>query len=337
MCERAWLSAKVLRDARTNPRQVLQTSGSEPSIPAAKSGVYCAMLAQSDLAAPYIELLKKSLVNELYIENEARIVLVVDSLLNRRAFELGHLYGITRETALFSLLRKAKEDGSSIILRTRKPDGTSAPVAEMRNFTEVAHTMVGRKRLDNLQYCIEIILSDGIPGDLLEAGVWRGGACIFMRGVLAAYAVTDRSVWAADSFEGVPRSTHPNDAGVDLSAGVLPVLAVPIEQVQELFSRYGLLDAQVRFLKGWFKETLKDAPIDRLALLRLDGDLYESTMDTLVPLYDKVSPGGFVIVDDYHSCAPCQCAVDEFRATRNIAAPLREIDKQSVYWRKDAT
>jgi hypothetical protein len=281
-------------------------------------------------------LLKKSLVNELYIENEARIVLVVDSLLNRRAFELGHLFGINRETVLFSLLRKTKEDGSSIILRTRKPDGTSAPVAEMRNFTEVAHTMVGTKRLDNLQSCIETIVSDGIPGDLLEAGVWRGGACIFMRGVLAAYGVTDRTVWAADSFEGVPRSTHPNDAGVDLSADVLPVLAVPLEQVQELFARYGLLDAQVRFLKGWFKETLKDASIDRLALLRLDGDLYESTMDTLVPLYDKVSPGGFVIVDDYYSCAPCQRAIDEFRIARTIAALLRKIDEQSVYWRKDA-
>src|SRR5437773_11324566 len=208
------------------------------------------MPSKTDLAGRYIALLKKSLINELYIENEARVVLVVDSLINRRPFELGHLYGIGREVALLALLRKAKDDGSSVILRTRKPDGTSAPVAEMRNFTEVAHTMVGRKRLDNLQYCIETILSDGIHGDLLEAGVWRGGACIFMRGVLVAYAVTDRSVWAADSFEGVPRSTHPNDAGVDLSVGVLPVLAVPLEQVQELFSRYGLLDAQVRFLKG---------------------------------------------------------------------------------------
>jgi len=85
----------------------------------------------------------------------------------------------------------------------------------------------------------------------------------------------------------------------------MPVLAVPLEEVQALFRRYDLLDAQVRFLKGWFKDTLAGAPIERLALLRLDGDLYESTMDALVPLYDKVSPGGFVIVDDYYSCAPC--------------------------------
>jgi O-methyltransferase len=292
------------------------------------------MLARSEIAARYIALLKTSLVDELYIENEARIVLVVDSLLNRRSFELGHLFGIARETALFALLQKAKEDGSSIVLRTRQADGTSVEVGQMRNFTELAHTMIGKKRLDNVQSCIESILSDAIPGDLLEAGIWRGGACIFMRGILAAYGVTDRTVWAADSFEGVPPPTHAADTGVDLSAAVLPILAVPLEQVQALFERYGLLDAQVRFLKGWFKDTLKDAPIDRLALLRLDGDLYESTTDALVPLYDKVSPGGFIIVDDYHSCEPCRRAIDEFRATRDIAVPLIKIDAQSVYWRK---
>src|SRR5207248_8332186 len=109
-----------------------------------------------------------------------------------------------------------------------------------------------------------------------------------IRGILAAYGITDRTVWAADSFAGVPPPTHPQDREVDLSAGVLPVLAVPLEEVQELFKRYDLLDAQVRFLKGWFKDTLVDAPINRLAMLRLDGDLYESTMDALVPLYGKV-------------------------------------------------
>ena len=184
-------------------------------------------------------------------------------VLNRRPFELGHLYGIDREAALFSLLRKAKDDGSSVILRTRKLDGTSVPVAEMRNFTELSHTMVGKKRLDNIQYCIETVLADEIPGDFLEAGVWRGGACIFMRGVLAAYGIAARTVWAADSFAGVPPPTHPQDDGIDLSTGILPVLAVRLEEVQALFKRYDLLDAQVRFLKGWFKNTLAAAPIER--------------------------------------------------------------------------
>ncbi len=287
-----------------------------------------------DPAARYIALLKSSLLNELYIENEARIVLVVDCLLNRRNFELGHLFGIRRETQLLALLRQAKDNGSSVMLKTRLADGTLIPVAQMRNFTELSHTMIGRARLDNLQYCIETVLREQVPGDLLEAGIWRGGASIFMRGVLAAHGVDDRCVWAADSFEGVPKSTLPQDSECNLSVDVLPVLAVPLDEVRELFGRYGLLDDRVRFIKGWFKDALPAAPIERLAVLRLDGDLYESTRDALVPLYDKVSSGGFVIVDDYHSVASCGRAVDDFRAERRIAEPLQRIDKQSVFWRK---
>src|SRR5262249_42859847 len=150
------------------------------------------------------------------------------------------------------------------------------------------------KRLDNIQFAIETILEENIPGDLIETGIWRGGAVIFMRGVLAAYGIVDRIVWAADSFEGVPPPTYPQDANLDLSPRVYPFLVVSLEQVSELCARYDLLDGQVRFLKGWFKDTLRTAPIEKLAMLRLDGDLYESTIDALDPLYAKVSDGGFV-------------------------------------------
>jgi O-methyltransferase len=292
------------------------------------------LLAKTDLSQKYIELLKKSLVNELYIENEARIVRVADLLLKKHPVSFDDLYSIGLQKELLQTLWSVKENGDTISFNIKQPDGTSVYVREMRNFTELAHTMIGRKRLDNIQYCVETVLEDAIPGDLIETGVWRGGACIFMRGLLVAYDVTDRRVWAADSFEGVPRPTYAEDAGFDISASVLPVLAVPIEQVRELFNRYGLLDDQVRFLKGWFKDTLHAAPMDALSVLRLDGDLYESTMDALRPLYDKVTRGGFIIVDDYFSCAPCKRAVDEFRAVRDIAAPLQQIDEQSVYWRK---
>jgi hypothetical protein len=155
-----------------------------------------------------------------------------------------------------------------------------------------------------------------------------------MRGILYAYGVTDRLVWAADSFKGVPPPTLPEDDGFDISASVYPFLKVNIVQVWELFEAYGLLDDQVKFLKGWFKDTLETAPIEKLALLRLDGDLYESTMDALNPLYSKVSPGGFIIVDDYFSCPPCGRAIDEFRAKHDISDELIRIDDHSVYWRK---
>jgi O-methyltransferase len=200
-----------------------------------------------------------------------------------------------------------------------------------------AETMLGSARLDNVQQCATTVLEDGVPGDFLEAGVWRGGAVILMRAVLEAYGDPDRVVWAADSFEGLPK---PDDASYPADAGDThwqwDQLAVSEEQVRENFERYGLLDDRVRFLKGWFSDTLGDAPVDRLALLRVDGDMYGSTMDVLRPLYPKLSPGGFLIVDDYGdpNLAGCKQAVDDYRAEHGIADEIVPIDNMGIYWRK---
>jgi len=201
------------------------------------------------------------------------------------------------------------------------------------DWPSICYSMAGLKRLDNLQACIERALQDGVPGDFIETGVWRGGACIFMRAVLEVHQVRDRSVWLADSFEGLPAPSVDADKHyVDLSEN--PYLAVSLEDVKSNFGRFGLLNEQVKFLKGWFKDTLGTAPIKQLAILRLDGDMYESTMDALNALYQKVSNGGFVIVDDYHSWQTCKRAVDEFRAQKGIHDPIEEIDGMAIFWRK---
>jgi O-methyltransferase len=111
------------------------------------------------------------------------------------------------------------------------------------------------------------------------------------------------------------------------------VLAVSRDQVEDNFRRYGLLDGRVKFLAGWFKDTLPTAPISRLAVLRLDGDLYESTAQTLNALYDKLSPGGYVIVDDYQ-LAPCVSAIHDFRKARGIDDEIHDIDGMGVFWRR---
>lgn len=207
---------------------------------------------------------------------------------------------------------------------------------EGKDWPAEAETMVGLARLANLRSCIEAILADDVPGDILEAGVWRGGASIFMRGVLAAHGVDDRTLWLADSFEGLPPpdvANFPQDS--KLALHTFNYLAVSQEQVQSNFEKYDLYDErQVRFLKGWFKDTMPSAPIDRLALLRLDGDMYESTIQVLEGLYDKVSPGGFVVVDDYSSFPECKQATDDFRRDRNINDPIEKIDWSGVFWRK---
>jgi hypothetical protein len=202
--------------------------------------------------------------------------------------------------------------------------------------------MIGLPRLNNIQACVEDVIRNGIEGDLIETGVWRGGATIFMRAILKAHGVTDRTVWVADSFEGLPAikaddALYAQDAidvaGMNEGGPLQLGLAVSLERVKENFAKFDLLDDQVLFLKGWFSDTLPAAPIKKLAILRLDGDMYQSTMDALNALYSKVSEGGYVIVDDYNCWPHCKQAVDDFRETHGIREEIIEIDKYGVFWR----
>ncbi len=288
----------------------------------------------------YLSLLKKSLLNDLYIENEARIVMLAYQLLffpDRP--EIGQLikeFLTIEETQYFAAVTSNKETGGVLPAMRTTPKGTEE-ITEFRNFSFVAHSMIGRKRMDNLHQCLDRIRLDGIAGDLIETGVWKGGATLFMRGFLAAHGMDDRKVWVADSFDGLPKASLAQDKGLDFSKSQYPYLAIGIDAVKDLFARYELLDEQVQFLKGWFKDTLPIAPIEKLALLRLDGDLYESTMDGLQHLYHKLSPGGFVIVDDYLSFPGCKEAVDDYRQAHGIVDELMPIDEFSAYWRKAAS
>lgn len=203
-----------------------------------------------------------------------------------------------------------------------------------RDWPTSAVTMVGLARLINLRDCVVDVLEAGVPGDLFEAGVWRGGAGIYMRAVLEAHGDGTRRVWLADSFQGLPRPNpdeYPADS-IDMHY-VHPELAVGVDEVTRNFERFGLLDDRVRFLEGWFQDTLATAPVEEIAVLRLDGDMYESTWVALESLYDKVPVGGYVIIDDY-GLDQCRAAVDEFRAQRGIVDPLERVDWTGAYWRR---
>jgi O-methyltransferase len=198
-----------------------------------------------------------------------------------------------------------------------------------------AHTMIGLKRLHALRELVERTLNENIAGDYIETGVWRGGACIMMRGILAAYGHTERVVYCADSFEGLPRpdaANYPPDKKDTLYK--YRELSISLDQVKANFAAYGLLDAQVRFVKGWFRDTLPGIDVKQLALLRLDGDMYESTMIALQSLYDRVSPCGFVIVDDYGALGSCRKAVHDFLDKRKEAVTIHKIDQTGVWWQR---
>ena len=197
-----------------------------------------------------------------------------------------------------------------------------------------AETMIGIPRLLNLADCIATAVEDGVAGGFAECGVWRGGACIMAAATFDSLGEYDRPVWVCDSFQGVPPPTDPADAGTTFHEQ--KILAVPAAEVRANFDRYGLLTDRVRFVEGWFADTLP-GPVGDLCVLRCDGDLNSSTWQTLTALYDFVQPGGYVIVDDYGIWRGCRQAVDEFRELREINAPLQPIREGcgAVFWRRD--
>ncbi|NBC24251.1 MAG: macrocin O-methyltransferase [Bacteroidetes bacterium] len=198
-----------------------------------------------------------------------------------------------------------------------------------------AKTMIGMKRLNNIEYCLKIIEQEKIKGDIIETGVWRGGAAIFMKAVVNQLKLSDKTVWLADSFQGVPKP-NPKEYSADEGNVLhqLKILKVSQREVRNNFKKFDLLDSNVRFLNGWFSSTLPAAPIQKLCLIRLDGDLYESTYLALQHLYAKLSTGGFIIIDDYNAFPYCKEAVHDFRIENGITDQLVTIDQEAVFWRK---
>ena len=269
-------------------------------------------MSHNGLADDYLELLMGALSHTLYAQTDG-----------------GFYYGRNLPArAFFAALRAAGIE----------PFRTGPAVAEEReqgrDWPVFAQTMVGRARLRNLRDCIDELIRDEVPGDLIETGVWRGGASIFMRGVLRARGVDDRLVWACDSFEGLPppSSKYPADRGARWHT--VDHLGVSLDEVKANFERYGLLDDQVKFVKGWFKDTLPGLNDRKWALIRLDGDMYESTMDALGALYPNLSPGGYLVVDDYFVPA-CREAVHDYREQHGLREPIHQIDWTGVYWRRE--
>ena len=223
------------------------------------------------------------------------------------------------------------ESMGSTIVETMYPD-----LFEGKIWPQFGETMIGFKRLSNIEFCINETIKNNIAGDLIETGIWRGGACIFMRAVLSSHGIIDKKVWAADSFEGLPKpnaSEYPDDYGDPHFS--YKELAVSLDEVKDNFQKYLLLDDQVIFLQGWFKNTLPTAPIESLSILRLDGDMYESTIDALFYLYPKLSVGGYCITDDWGAIPSCKKAVEDYRRVYNITENMEMIDWTGVYWKKE--
>lgn len=190
-------------------------------------------------------------------------------------------------------------------------------------------TMIGYKRLTNLESLINDVVDRDIHGDIIETGVWRGGACIFASKLLEKLK-SDKTIFIADSFEGLPKPTYKEDEG-DYHYAV-DFLSVSQESVQSNFHLFNC-PANYQFVKGWFKDTLH--LLDNLfSIIRLDGDMYESTIQALDALYPKLSIGGYCIIDDFGAVVGCNKAVADYRQSHNITDKIINIDSTGVYWQK---
>jgi hypothetical protein len=217
-------------------------------------------------------------------------------------------------------------------------DAQLAGRAEGKDFSLDGLTMVGLRRLDALQANVESVVEDQIEGDLIEAGVWRGGASIFIRATLDSLGASERTLWLADSFEGFPppdRADLEADRILETDFEGVDFLAPGLGTVQSYFSRFGL-ERGVRFVPGFFEHTLQHFRGKRWALIRIDADTYKATRLALDALYPGLSAGGYIVLDDYfHPWLPqCRKAVDDFRDEHRIAERVEQVDWNGGYWRR---
>lgn len=185
---------------------------------------------------------------------------------------------------------------------------------------------------------MERIKAEGIAGDIVQAGVWKGGSALFLHGLNRAYGL-DRELWLADTFYGFDPSTVKHERDLKALQAFSDFQGEPLsaQKVKDLFEKHQLLDDAVHFLEGDVKDTLPGSGISQIALLHIDVDFFEPTYNTLATLYDKLSPGAYVVIDDYG--VPhfnCNDAVDQFRAERGISTPMTMMTHYIAWWRKEA-
>ena len=280
------------------------------------------MTKEAALRNQYLNLVEKIILNEINPENGARIKYLIDHLASRPK-------KIKRNELLRKLVTLHRDDTA-----TRDAlDSIYLPENWWFKVLGFPYSMVGPARLANARMAVETVLKEGVPGAVIETGVWRGGASIMMKAVMSPHDVT-RDLYVCDSFSGLPKIDTGPDQDLELHDN--PLLTAPLEDVRSHFDRLDLLDSHVHFVEGWFSETmpqLRNKGPESISVLRLDGDYYESTIVVLRNLYDRMSQRGFVIIDDYKAFDQCRQAVDEFRTQKGIADELIDIDNMGVYWR----
>lgn len=197
-------------------------------------------------------------------------------------------------------------------------------------------TMTSHERVAGLHAAILSIYQDNIPGDFVECGVYLGGNVIIGKKFFDSVGVVDKKYYAFDTFEGMtqPGENDPNKAHQiwkDVAACI-----GPLEEVINEFKNHGVFDERIVIVKGDVMQTLADPSNlpEKISLLRLDTDWYESTKFELEVLYSKLVPGGYLIIDDYGHWDGCRKAVDEFFGQDFVSRNFTKLDYTGILYRK---
>jgi O-methyltransferase len=192
------------------------------------------------------------------------------------------------------------------------------------------YTLVSPDRIHNLYVLAKRIEEEGIPGDVVECGVYNGGtAAILARA--ATRSTMNRTVWLFDSFQGMPPTTEVDG---DAAKEWVGKLAASPEKVREVLKLTGAKLDRVRIVEGLFEESFKGIEVPRIAILNLDCDWYDSVKLCLHKFYDCVVPGGFVCLDDYGYWPGCRRAVDEFFRERSLPYTLQVVNDEARWFQK---
>jgi cephalosporin hydroxylase len=267
-------------------------------------------------AERYLNLLKGSLLDEHYLENEIRIGYLTSCV---RA-------GVKADPDRLRDPVRMYHEAHSRLLRRRRIGAAPPKIGKFPTF--LPYAPMGKVRLEHLEQCLDVVREEQIGGDLVECQTGRGGGAIFMRGYLDAYEAPHGTVWVADEF----RASAPPKKEPTLDSDELAGLQADLNLVRDGFERFDLFDDRVKFLQGPL-DSVGRAPITEIALLRLGHGIGEDARAVLEQLYPKLAPGGFVIVDDYQDNA-CEKAVDGFRSEYGITDKLEKVDWTCVTWRK---
>jgi cephalosporin hydroxylase/GT2 family glycosyltransferase len=264
----------------------------------------------------YLELIKAVLLDERNLQHELRM-----------SYLLG-LQGAPPDPAVLRDPVRALSHRYTQLVRARH---AGRPAAD--GLAGLALTTMGRAQLERLEHAAGRVLVAGVPGDFAEVGVGGGGGGILLRAMLAAHEVPDRQVWLADSFSA---SAPADGAAADHGQGgeVPPAvrrLASDLNAVRDSIAQVGLLDDRVRFLQGQPTETLADASIDALALLRIGEGSAADAGQVLEVLHPRLSPGAEVIVSGIAD-PDVEAAVASARDRLGITAPLERVDWNAVAW-----